>query len=466
MTEPTAFDLREQVRSGVVSAREVTETALKRIATDEALGAFIEVRPDLSLAEAEGVDRLLAAARRDERAALPPLLGLPTAHKDLVAVRGFTVTHGSAAIAHPISQGDDPIVAAVRTAGAICVGKTQVPEFGIAGYSENLIAPPARNPFDTSLTAGGSSGGTAVAIAAKMIPAAIGSDAGGSIRIPSAACGLVGLKPGRAVVPADALKGRFDEIGAPRMAVSGPMARTVRDAALFYDAITGEARDATGFRHESALAAVERAAQLRGLRIGVSFASPFESNMEIRYDDDARAATWRAAAALDELGHVIEETSFDYGDTYHDAFTTVWTQGLLRVRLTHGAEERLGALARWLLESARAASSDGIAAAVEALHQFAQSATRQWGRYDAVLTPALAFAPPAVGAFWADGPDADYRLQCQWAPQTSMVNVVGLPAIVVPAGLDSAGLPRGVQLIGRAGGEVGLLQLAAQLLGE
>lgn len=464
MTEPTAFELRELLRRGETSAVELLARSLRRIEAHRSLGAFVEQNDgtgdeargkDQALAEARAADRRIASTPRDERDSLPPLLGLPTAHKDLLRVRGFTTTHGSAAVPHLVAGDDDPIARVVREAGAICVGKTQVPEFGIAGYSENLVAPPARNPFDPDRTAGGSSGGTAAAIAAGMIPAGIGSDAGGSIRIPSGACGLVGLKPGRGRVPADALSGLVDELGAPRLAVSGPMARNARDAALFYDALF------TGSR--AALRAVERADDLRGLRIGISLQSPFESRMPIRFDADALAALDRAARMLEAHGHAVEEASFDYGKAYPEAFTTVWTQALRRIPFEPGAEARLGELARWFLEGARGASEQLVATSVEALHGFARSASAQWGRYDAVLTPALAFAPPTTGAFWALGPEGDYRLQCEWAPQTSMVNVTGLPAIAVPAGVGTDGLPRGVQLIGRADTELRLLQLASQL---
>lgn len=472
------------------------------------LGAFIEVHAEQALEEADAADLVLANTPPGERRGLPLLLGIPTAHKDLVDVRGFTTTHGSSALPHVIAISDNPIVAAVRRSGAICIGKTQVPEFGIAGYSENLIAAPTRNPFDPSRTAGGSSGGTAAAIASGMICAAIGSDAGGSIRIPAAACGLVGLKPGRGVVPADALQGERDELGAPRMAVSGPMARTARDAALFFDAITrippapgravpiGGAVPAAGFApaglatagvrpattgvlpsapaFTSALSAVERAHDLNGLRIGVSFDSPFESNLDIRFDEAALTAVDTAIGRLESSGHHAAPASIDYGSTYPEAFTTVWTQALTRMRLDAGAEAKLGELAQWFLERARAADPNHVAKCVSELHDFARNAAAQWGAYDVVLTPALAFDAPKIGEFVALGAEGDYRLQCEWAPQTSMVNVAGLPAIVVPVAMrgsdatDAAldALPRGVQLIGRAGSEHQLLQLAAQLLGE
>lgn len=482
----SALDLRNMLRRGEVSAVELTTQALDRIDARVNLGAFISVRPEVALEAATAADRLIAETPREQRHSLPPLLGVPTAHKDLVQVRGFVTTHGSAAVPHTVAAANDPIAQLTENAGAICVGKTQVPEFGIAGYSENLVAAPARNPFDTSRTAGGSSGGTAVAVATGMVPAAIGSDAGGSVRIPSAACGLVGLKPGRGAVPVDTLQGLTDHLGAPRMSVSGPMARNALDAALLYNVLTEAA-------HEPALAALSRSREqrglqglqglqslrglqelqtLRGLRIGVNLSSPFASRMPIHFDDDAHAALERAARSLEQHGHHVEEAAFDYGETYPDAFTTVWTQALTRISFTAEAEGRLGELAAWFLSRARAANPQQVAESVAAINRFAVETAEQWGRYNIVLTPALAHAAPTIGEFWAQGAEGDYQLQCEWAPQTSMVNVVGVPAITVPAGLEAAGgldtvgLPRGVQLIGRAGSEVQLLQLADQLLRE
>lgn len=498
MIEPTAFQLRERLHRGEVSARELTEQALgriERIEREHSLGAFISVQAELALEAADAADRLIASTPPAMRHTLPPLIGLPTAHKDLVRVSGVATTSGSAALPHTIAKKDEAIAAAVRAAGAVCLGKTQVPEFGIAAYSENLISAPARNPFDRERTAGGSSGGTAAAIASGMIPAAIGSDAGGSIRIPAAACGLIGLKPGRGAVPADARLSELDDFGVPRMSVSGPLARTARDAALFYDAISSPILQASRAEdpgaphpnstfgpgapagtsddtaqhtaqhsaHGAALAAVQRAGELRGLRIGVSLASPFESRMPILFDDEAIAALNRAVARLESLGHSAEEAAIDYDPRYPDAFGDVWVQTLTQLSLTAEAEERLTPLTRWSLEHARSVSAGRVAEGAAMLRKFAVDAARQWGTYDAVLTPSLAFAAPEIGEFVRQGPEGDFRLQCQWVPQTSMVNVAGVPAISVPMGFDATGMPRGVQLIGRGGSEVLLLQLAEQL---
>ena len=448
----TSLEQRQALQAGTVTSRELVEAALRRAEATAGLGAFVSLAPDVALAEADAADRLLAATPPDERVSLPPLLGLPTGHKDLVDVAGQPTTQGSRAVRHLVAAVDDPVPAAIRAAGAVSIGKTQVPEFGLTAYSENDVAPPARNPHEPALTAGGSSGGTAAALASGVFPAAIGSDAGGSIRIPSAACGLVGLKPGRGRVPADRPRVP-DPLGAPDLAVSGPMAVTVDDAALWFDALVGD-HSLTG------LAALRHADGPSGLRIGVSEDSPFSAQLPIRHDDAALAAVRHAAATFEAAGHHVEEARISYDPRYPDEFTTVWTSALTRIPLDTAARARLGELAAMFLQRALATPEARLREAIRVLAEFSVDAVAQWSAYDVVLTPALAGPPPEIGAFRSLGPEGDYRLQCLWAPLTSMVNVTGAPAIVFP--FPGERPPRGVQLIGRTGTERLLLQLAAQ----
>lgn len=461
-----ALELRDAIRAGEVSAHEAAEHFLGRIAGREDLGAFVSLNAEQALVEARAADERFAAQQRTGRSGdntpspLPALHGIPLAHKDLVNVSGAVTTHGSAAVPHKLATADGPGAATLRRAGAISLGKTQVPEFGLTGYSENLIAAPARNPLDPRRTAGGSSGGAAAAVAAGLLPFAPGSDGGGSIRIPALACGLIGLKPGLGAIPSDLHHGTQDTFGAPRLTVSGPLARNTADVALLFDAMRG-AHD------EPSLAAVRSAEQLSRLRIGISALSPFESAHPILLSADARAAVTTAAKLLEQRGHHLEAAEFRYDPAYPAAFTAAWTAGLSKLALQVGTEDRLTPLTREFRERALARSDAEHRAAASRLRDFAADVREQWGHYDVVLTPGLAFAPPLIGAFAALSPDDDYRMQCEWAPYTSMVNVAGLPAIALPVlaltdGL-SAGLSAGVQLIGRPGSEIQLLQLATQL---
>ncbi|UOR01410.1 amidase [Leucobacter allii] len=453
----TAEELRDALRAGEVSARDAVTDALERLAARAGLGAVVSVAAERALEAARAADERLAALPASERtAALPRLHGVPFAVKDLVDVAGLPTTHGSAALRHPVAAADAPGVAILRASGGIPLAKTQVPELGLTAYSENAIAPPARNPLDPERTAGGSSGGSAAAVAAGLLPFGPGSDGGGSIRIPALACGLVGLKPGLGAIPGDlpARGGPHDEHGAPRMTVSGPIARTPRDAALLFDAQRGATT-------EPALRAVRTADSASGLRIAVSADSPFAAAFPVPLSAAARRAHAAAAERLAELGHRVEPAEFRYDPRYPEAFLTAWTAGLARLRLARGAAERLMPLTRRFRERALARDPAEQAAAGAVLRAFAASVRERWGAFDAVLTPGLAMPAPRVGAFTALDPDEDYRLQCEWAPYTSMVNVAGVPAVVVPA---AEGLGIGVQLIGRAGSEPQLLRLAAQLL--
>lgn len=456
----TALELRDALRTGEVSAREAATHFLRRIAEREDLGAFIAVTAELALAEADAADARFAALAPEERAGLPPLHGLPLAHKDLVDVAGAPTTLGSAALPHPIAEQDGPGVAVLRAAGSISLGKTQVPELGLNAYSENLIAPPARNPLDPARTPGGSSGGSAAAVAAGLLPVAPGSDGGGSIRIPSLACGLIGLKPGLGAVPTDLEDGPVDDFGAPRLTTSGPIARGAEDAAVLFDAMRGGP--------ETTLRAVREADALSALRIGISAASPFEAAHPVPLSPEARLAWRLAAERLSDRGHLVEEADLRYDPRYPEAFRIGWMANLSLLELPEGHEDRLIPYTRVFRERALARPRPAHLEAAAALQEIAAELRRQWGAYDAVLTPGLAALPPRVGAFLKLAPDDDYRAQCEWTPFTSMVNVSGLPAVAVPI-LEvpnpsaPGSLPMGAQLIGRPGSEAQLLQLAAQL---
>ncbi|MBC9943517.1 amidase [Leucobacter sp. cx-328] len=457
----SASELTAALRAGEITARETTEHYLAQIETHADLGAFVSVSAEQAIDAAGEADIRRAALTREGRTALPILHGVPVAHKDLTAVTGSPTTRGSATSV-PLSPSriDSPGVATLRAAGTISLGKTQVPEYGLTAYSENRIAPPARNPLDPTRTPGGSSGGSAAAVAARLLPFAPGSDGGGSIRIPALACGLIGLKPGLGTIPTDLANGPRDEFGAPQLTVSGPLAHTPTDAALLGDAMRGVSR-ATAPGAWSL--AVRRASDLTGARIGVSTTSPFADTYNIALSDDASQALDIAVRKLGNLGHHLEETAFSYGD-YAETFGKVWTAGLALLEFTPEEESLLMPLTRVFRERALQRGEAINRAAAAHLHSHAQHMRAQWGLTDFVLTPGLAMTAPAIDAFTRLSPDADYELQCQWAPYTSMVNVAGLPAIAVPMLRNADGMSMGVQLIGRAGSEAALLQLAEQLL--
>ncbi|PJJ45547.1 amidase [Glutamicibacter mysorens] len=446
MFPSSALKLRDELARGERSSREVTEHYLKRIEEQADLGAFVHVAENAMEAAA-------AADEAHARGEIGRLHGLPTAFKDLNDVAGMPTTYGTAAMPAAVAGRDHSLVARLRTEGVVILGKTQVPEFGLSSYSENLIAPPSRNPFDPTRTSGGSSGGQAAAIAAGMIPLGPGSDGGGSVRIPAAACGLVGLKPSLGRIPSDILDGYTDPMGAPKLTVSGPLAHDALDAALLLDAMRGK-------DHYLPLLQGSYPQRLDGLKIGYSTHSPFEPVYEIELSQEARAAF---AQGLERLGerHRVQPANLHYATDYPETFAAVWTNGLKSVQVSD--DSLLGELARDFRRRAAERSLEQSLQAGSRLKQIAADFVRQWSAFDVVATPAMASIPPKIGHYTQSTADVDYMLQCQYTPYTSMVNVASVAAITVPVGHSNEGLPMSIQLISPRSDEGLLLALAAQM---
>ncbi|WP_159611048.1 amidase [Glutamicibacter sp. JC586] len=446
MFPTSALKLRDDLARGEISSRELTEHYLNRIEQQRDLGAFVHVAEDAMAAAA-------AADEAQVRGQLGRLHGMPTAFKDLNDVTGMPTTYGSAAIDHPVATRDHSLVAQLRSEGVVVLGKTQVPEFGLSSHSENLVAPASRNPFDPTRSSGGSSGGQAAAIAAGMIPVGPGSDGGGSVRIPAAACGLIGLKPSLGRVPTDVLDGYVDPLGAPKLAVSGPLAHDALDAALLLDAMRGK-------DHYLPLLQGSYPERLNELSIGFSTHSPFESVYDISISPQARAAFDRGLKLLGQR-HRVQPADMNYAEDYPQTFATVWTNGLKDVPIND--ESLLGELARDYRRRAAGRSLEQNLQAGSRLKQIAADFVRQWSAYDVIATPAMATIPPLLGHYTQGDADRDYMLQCQYTPYTSMVNVASVAAITIPVMTTEDGLPMSIQLISPRSDEGLLLALAAQM---
>ena len=450
----SAQEQADWLRRGDVSPTELAAHYLARIERlDAGLGAFTTVTAEAALARAAYVESTVSRA--------VALWGLPLGDKDLSARAGVRTTHGSRLFADFVPTESDEIVKVLDDAGGVSLGKTNAPEFGLPSYTESLVAPPARNPYDTALGAGGSSGGAAVAVAAGLLPVAPGSDGGGSIRIPAAATGLVGLKPSRGRVPANAGFGSLGGLVAP-----GPIARTVADAAMLLDAMTDGGAYEYATRAPSWDGGALLNAAVRGegrFEIGVMTTSPWDSAYDIAIAPEAWAALDAAVNELTVLGHGVEELALEPDDTYGPAFRTIWQAGAANIPAEGDQLDLLEPLTQWLVARGRELSARDLAAALSTLTLFERSVIRQFSRVDAVLTPALALTPRPVG--WYDQADAErnFEQQVQYTPFTSFANVSGLPAITLPVAVTDAGLPMGVQLIGRPGGEHTLLAIGAQL---
>ncbi|MGW0040675.1 amidase [Rhodococcus sp. NPDC003348] len=427
----TVASIAERVRNGALSPMAAVDDALTRIAErDPRLGAFVTVRSDAARAEAAAV-----AARPDLTAL--PLAGVPIAIKDNVPVAGHRLGNGSQASPVTPATADHPVVARLRAAGAVPVGLTAVPELCVWGATDTPDAI-TRNPWNPGLTSGGSSGGSAVAVASGMVPAAHGADGMGSIRIPSAACGVFGIKPGRGVVPA--------ELGVDSwfgMSENGPIATTVADAALLLS-VMADRPD------------LAEIADPGSLRIAVSVRAPLPM---VRVDPHWRAAAERAAAVLGGVGHHVATASLPY-PVNPVPLLARWTAGTaadaagldssLLQRRTRGHV----ALGKVL---ARTVKPEQVARLDRALSGF-------FAEHDVVITPTLA-APPIAATRWSDRAWlANLVANIRYAPFPSLWNLAGWPAASVPAGIHpTTGTPLGVQIAAPPGGEGRILAVAAQL---
>ncbi len=431
------------VRSGEVSPLELVETYLERIdRIDPELGTYVTVRGEEALAEARAWTGNATFG------------GVPIALKDLESTAGTRTTFGSRAFAAHVPPFDMAHVRRLKMAGFIVLGKTATPEFGTTAFTESELTGATRNPWDTTRTAGGSSGGAAAALAAGLTPIAQGSDGGGSIRIPASCCGVFGLKPSR---------GRISNapfgpgIG---LATTGPLARTVADAAAYLDAVAGyEWGDPWSLPPPERPFATEVGVDPGRLRVAFTTEPPSEAEV----DPSCRAAAEDAAALLASLGHEVEEAAPDWGGPgLMDDFTPLW-----QVAPTLYDVEDVSLLTpfnRALAERAGETSSVEYVAALVRLQMRARRVVSFWERHDLLLTPTLALPPVPIGwAAEAEDPWEEYARAARFTPFTPLFNVTGQPAASLPLHWNGDGLPIGVQLVGPPAGEALLLRVCAQL---
>lgn len=433
--ELTAVEIAAAVRAGSLTAREAATAALDRIArTQPVTNAWQVIRTEAALAEADAVDRHPA------RATLP-LAGVPIAIKDTVPVAGEPLRDGSTATDPTPREADHEVVRRLRDAGAVVVGLTRVPELCVWGVTDSRFGI-SRNPWDRDRTPGGSSGGSAAAVAAGDVPVAHGNDGMGSIRIPAACCGLVGLKPGTGIVPSDDRTSHWNG-----MSEHGPLATTVADAALMLSVLAGTPE----------LADVGAPGTLR---VALSTRAPAPLTPV--------AAPWRDAAlragrVLQEAGHHVTEQIPHYSPTL---LTTtgmaLWTTGtaeeadlLADPSALEKRNRRHAAIGRALARRGhpRPGGREAWRSRAEAFFE----------EHDVLLTPALAQPPVPARAWSSRGWARSVLANARFAPFAAPWNIVGWPAMTVPAGLDPDGRPVAVQLVGRPGAEATLLALAAQL---
>jgi amidase len=457
MPPQDATSLALAIRRGETSAGAVMAASLARIAAREDLGAVPVIAPELGQAAARRYDAMLAAGSRRAHGVFG---GVPFLMKDLgSAAAGLPPRAGSAALyQRPIPPGDDSELAKrFRRSGLLPFGLTTTPEFGLSLASEPPGLTPARNPFDSARTPGGSSGGAAAAVAAGLVAIAHATDAAGSIRVPAACCGLVGLKPTRGATPngphfANHLMGLVSEL---------VVSRSVRDSAAALEACAGVAE---GPFPDPDLDLYDLDGV--GLRIGVVEADPAIGPI----GSEQQAAVESAAQVLVADGHSrvsLPPTVFD--DLARRANAIAWR--ILAVSTADWLDflelggDRVSPLAAAVADRGRAMSATELFVADRDAAVIAHGLWRLFGGVDVILTPMLSGPPPLLGAFPTDHADLDThcaRME-RFAPYAALANVAGVPAISVPHDRDAHGLPLAVQLIGPSGGDRMLLKLAATL---
>jgi amidase len=425
--------------AGEVTSVELVDEALRRIeATQPTLNAFRHVRAEQARTEARAADERLAAGERTA------LLGVPVAIKDDLDLTGFPTAFGCAGD-FPVAERDAELVRLLRASGAVIVGKTNTPELGLWPITEGEAFGVTRNPWHLDHTPGGSSGGSAAAVAAGVVPAAIGSDGAGSIRIPASWTHLVGIKPGRGTLPSPEAFNGITEWG--------PLARTTADAALLLDVLSGgdrgRFRDAAG-------------REPGRLRVALSVRPAFSLVRGLTLDPEVRASVIGVARRLHELGHELVVDDPRYGMIGLNFLP----RSLAGVHDWCGLTPDVDLLDFRTLDAGRMGArlaGRALRLSTRSLGFFQRRVGRIFDRVDVVLAPTTAAPPLPVGAIdgltgW--GTDRAVISAC---PYTWPWNVLGWPGVNIPAGLTAKGLPVGAQLLGPAGGEERLISLAAQL---
>ena len=443
----SALELLALIRKREVSPVELAQASLDHIeATQPTINAFVTLAPELALDAAREAERELVSGQR-----LRALHGLPISVKDLIALDGFPMTFGSRTMKENVARFDAPSVERIKAAGACIVGKTTTTEFGCKVAGDSPLTGVTRNPWDLTKTPGGSSSGAAASVAAHVTPFALGTDAGGSIREPAAFTGLFGIKPQFARVPL------FPPSAAPTLAHVGPFARTVRDAALLLQVISGfDARDPFSVSEPvpDFLGACEQSP--KGMRIAWSPTMGYA-----RPSAEVLAMTERAAKTFEGFGCTVELVESVFAEDPADIWTSDFYGG---IRARFGRQYRES---RDMLDPALVATLDGFAdeplsayyAKVFRRYELRESLRQFFERYDLLLTPQTPLPAIDVGVNIPD--EYAGRNLCSWLFYPYPFNLTGQPAASVPAGLTANALPVGLQIVARTNCEVDIFRAAA-----
>jgi len=454
LTHP-ATELAELVRSGEIRSRDLVEASLERIAATQALNAFTLVDDAGALAAADAIQP------GDPR----PFAGVPIAIKELNAVAGQPLTMGSDLYGDYRPDADAYVVRRLKDAGFVLIGRTAAPEFGILPVTESRRFGPTRNPWNLDRTPGGSSGGAGAAVAAGILPLAHGSDGAGSIRVPAACCGLVGLKPSRGRISAG------PDLGDSFLSTSAVLTRTVGDTARLLDIMAGyEIGDATWAPPPAEPFAIAATRTPGHLRIALVTESPLGTAI----DSACVQAAHDTAKLLESLGHTVEEVTPPTWDQRPlvPIFSTLYAAGIASgvafgamIRQRPPQPEDVEPLTWAFCQLDAAHRGADLLAAMTQLQGHARRMVAYCSTFDMLLTPALGQRPVRIGEIDSCSPEPmqAFERAMAFSPFTAIWNVTGQPAISLPLYQGDDGLPLAVQLVGQPLGEGALLALASQL---
>lgn len=444
----SALDLAKSIRDREISPLELVNVYLERIDRfNHQLGSYFTVTADRAIELATAQTEHLAGLNKSEE--LPPFFGVPIAIKDLTPVAGIPCTYGTQALHSNISPYDESVVWRIKAAGFNILGKTATSQIGSLPYTEPPGFRPARNPWNLDYTPGGSSGGSAAAVAAGLCAIAQGSDGGGSIRGPASACGLVGIKPSRGRVSWAPVGDYLSGISA-----NGPIARTVADAAALLDVMSGYTTGDPYWLPDPNPTFLEASGEKLGkLRIAFSTSiAPVGEAAPV-----CQQAVLDTVKLLTDLGHDVEPGCPDFTGLI-EPFTAIWQSGAAASGIPGKVLEPMN---RWLLE--RTVAAGEYLRAVNQMQVISRRIVGFFENFDVLVLPTYMHSPIGIGE-WADL-SCEETLQriINWIAPCPPFNASGLPAIALPAILDDNGLPVGIQIIGRPAAEATLIALAAQI---
>jgi aspartyl-tRNA(Asn)/glutamyl-tRNA(Gln) amidotransferase subunit A len=445
----SATYLASGIRAGRISPREVVDALLNRIdAINPTVNAFCTVAGEQARRDAESAEAAVSAGDP-----LGALHGVPVSIKDVVFTKGVRTTRGSAIYADLIPDQDAPLVERLKRAGAIVFGKTNTPEFGWKAVTDNLLFGQTPNPWDLDRTAGGSSGGSAAALAAGLGPLSIGTDGAGSIRIPASFCGVVGLKPSFGRVPF------YPFSAAESVAHAGPMARTVADTALLLSVIAGpDVRDPNTLPDTDEDFAAAATGESKGLRVAWSEDLGF-ARVDPEVRDRFVSAVHRFA---DDLGCHVEEASPGFADPY-EALERIFHGGIAASLVDYLPEwrDRIDPGLIGVFDRVGTLSAFDLARAGFARRAVWEQSRAFFERFDILLTPTMPIPAFTLGTDSPLDASGEPTRILAWTPFTYPWNLTGHPAISVPCGFTDAGLPVGLQIVGRRWDDLTVLQAAA-----